>query len=147
MGAGCVDERAAAEALGYNQTLWDNGGDAPSGAAYINDWTDMTATAQLAATQLGYSQTSWDDESEPQPASDDKYWADFTTCGACVSSKKKGARSMSSPLRYISFSLLRLRQTLTCMVLLSTRTGFNRFRCFILSSRHAHHPLPVCHFS
>ena len=45
-------------------------------------WDGLTADQKAAAALLGYTATTWDNVSgsEPQPAFNDKYWAELTSC-------------------------------------------------------------------
>ena len=77
---GCVSEQAAARALGFTQASWDNG-EEPLGDT---NWCGLTHEQRMAGRKLGYTEASWDNLSgkEPQPASDDKFFAELKSCGA-----------------------------------------------------------------
>ena len=77
---GCISEQAAARALGFTQASWDNG-EEPLGDT---NWCGLTHEQRVAGVKLGYTEASWDNLSgkEPQPASDDKFFAELKSCGA-----------------------------------------------------------------
>ena len=59
--SGCIEEREAAEALGYTQYVWDSVSaveDQPD--SYHKYWTELTDREKAAAVVLGYSENTWD---------------------------------------------------------------------------------------
>ena len=52
-----ADAKKAAEALGYNKSLWDKDG---KPASEGKDWAELTSSEQEAAKVLGYDQAKWD---------------------------------------------------------------------------------------
>ena len=78
----CNSEREAAKFLGYTAKSWDNlSGKEVQPPADDKWWVHLTENEQAAAAVLGWTEKSWDFwETEPQPASANKSWAELTKC-------------------------------------------------------------------
>ena len=81
----CKDELAAAKALRYTHVAWDDV-KAAQPTSHNTSFHDLTHNERVAAVVLGYTGKSWDNDSdnEKQPASEDKFFAELTTCGECA---------------------------------------------------------------
>jgi hypothetical protein len=55
-----AEAKKAAEALGYNQEMWDDDDDPED--IWDSDWEELTAEQQAHAKVLGYDEDSWDED-------------------------------------------------------------------------------------
>jgi len=74
----CIDQRAAATALGYNKSSWNNNTTQPLADDKV--WSELNKDEKAAAADLGYSRESWDWDNVTAPPAEGKSWFYLKKC-------------------------------------------------------------------